>query len=108
MSILSKSNEPDDRWNVIGETLTPRTCFQNFLGRLEALKADEPTHLAVSCLPYLGSQIGQKKPGYLMAKIWVHGAEAQARPARAHRRLADHSAIYTLAGADGGRRGSRM
>jgi hypothetical protein len=27
------------------------------------------THLDVSCLTYLGSQIGQKKPGYLqMAK----------------------------------------
>ena len=33
--------------------------------------------------------------------LGVHVAEAQARPARAYRRLADHSAIHTLAGADG-------
>ncbi len=30
-----------------------------------------------------------------------HGAQVQARPAGAYRRLADHSTIYTLAGANG-------
>jgi hypothetical protein len=30
--------------------------------------------------------------------LGVHGAEAQAHPARTYRRLANHSAVYALAG----------